>query len=104
QKDRAVHAHRGVAVGQRTGERRRETATVAVAVLESEVGRAVVLQPGADERKVHARVVRVLVGARVGVIHAVLQVGFDPRAGADATAKPAGGAPLDGVHRGIAGV
>src|SRR4051794_26625855 len=47
----------------------------------------------------------------IGVVHAVLEVGLHPRAGADAGVfrippggEPAGGAPLDRVHRGVAGV
>lgn len=36
--------------------------------------------------------------------HAVLQIGLDPRAAAGASAEPAGGAPVDGVHGGVAGV
>src|SRR5205823_13940110 len=102
QQDRVLQPHRRVAVRQRTAEGRGQTAAVRVAVFQGEVGGAVVLLPCGDEREVHAGVVRVLVGAGVGVVHPVLQVRLHPRSTTDAVPEPAGGAPLDGVHGGVA--
>src|SRR5205814_624335 len=83
QQQGTVGLHRGVAVGQRPRVGPGQATAGGVAVLEGEVAGAVVLLPRRHEREMHPGVVRVLVRAGVGVVHAVLQIGLHPRAATD---------------------
>ena len=72
-----------------------------IAVLDREHAGAVGLLKGTDERVVHTGVVRP-VGTGSAGVHAVLQIGFYPRAVAGASAEPAAGSPVDRIHGRVA--
>ena len=91
-------ASSGCTKGQRPDVQRGQPSRLRIPALERHLGRAVVLEHGSDVSVGESTLVGVP-GVASAREHSPFEVGLHPRAGSGASAEPAAGAKVDGIHR-----
>ncbi len=95
--DGTLLLHRVVPRGQRPDVQRGQSSRLRIPAFERHLGRAVVLEHGSDVSVGESTLVGVPGLASAGV-HSPFEVSLHPRAGSGASAEPAAGAKVDGIH------